>query len=749
MAAGLIAAAGGSPWLWAAQIPRDAALAGAWLAAAWGLGGPVVRALGGRPGTSTAGALRPLTMPIGAAVLVGLDGAIFRLHASPAIAWGLTAVGVLVGGVAVARAAPWRRPTIPAVGGAAVDRFRDSLTLAMLAGVAIAGGVLLAAAGSPPGWIWASEFSGYDALSYHLQLPLEWRSNGRSGPLAHNAYAWMPNGMEHATLHLGLLAGDVRSSATAAQLLHAAMAVATALTVAGLVSDVRPTHGSRGIRPGTIAGLFVLGTPWVVITGSLAYTEMMVLWMLAASMRAALRLTSTGVHPAAEGVLHGGLLAAACAAKLTAGPLAVLPAAAWWLTMRGWPGRRALPAIAGAATLTGALVLAPWWTSGIVHAGNPVFPFATGVFGNGPWSAEQVDAWNAGHRAGGAPADLWTQWLDPLGVPGHRDAARVGVGVGAGADQRQARGNVVDRRGQWAALPWATLLGVAGLGVAGLGAAGRRSVSPAATSPHAVGVAAPGVSGPRIAVGIAAMLGLQWSAWLILTHAEARFLLPTVVPGAIAAGVLAADMFRSPRPLARAGGLVIALLAAIGPVMCTALWLAQRGGDAGAAVGNADILAGRAHAEAIADARRTGNRLLEAELVDSAPPAWWINHELAGARVLLIGHAAPFWLNTDRIAYRTVWDRDALSRWLDDADTGTDARPWAMRARADGFTHVLIDRPMLDNWQRRGWNDPRMTWEALQLRAGVDALAPVREFPARGQVIFRLNGTGDGRDAGG
>jgi len=97
---------------------------------------------------------------------------------------------------------------------------------------AVPAAVLLAAAPAAPGWLWASEFDGYDSLSYHLELPAAWAEAGRAAPLTRNVYSFMPNAVEHAFLHVGLLAGEVRTAGTAAQLLHAAMAIGAAVATA-------------------------------------------------------------------------------------------------------------------------------------------------------------------------------------------------------------------------------------------------------------------------------------------------------------------------------------------------------------------------------------------------------------------------------------------------------------------------------------------------------------------------------------
>lgn len=47
-----------------------------------------------------------------------------------------------------------------------------------------------AAAASAPGGLWSSEFGGFDALSYHLELPKEWIMGGQPiGPVEGNVYS--------------------------------------------------------------------------------------------------------------------------------------------------------------------------------------------------------------------------------------------------------------------------------------------------------------------------------------------------------------------------------------------------------------------------------------------------------------------------------------------------------------------------------------------------------------------------------
>ena len=68
--------------------------------------------------------------------------------------------------------------------------------------------MLVVAACAAPGWLWQTEFGGYDAMAYHLQLPREWFEQGRITTSTWNVYSAMPNYrdmMRHAIYeHLGV-----------------------------------------------------------------------------------------------------------------------------------------------------------------------------------------------------------------------------------------------------------------------------------------------------------------------------------------------------------------------------------------------------------------------------------------------------------------------------------------------------------------------------------------------------------------
>ncbi|QKK09963.1 MAG: hypothetical protein HND58_18615 [Planctomycetota bacterium] len=170
----------------------------------------------------------PVQLAVGVAIMVSLS----HLLGVFGLLNGVTAIGSCVVGIGLllAQIARASRPgTTPARLGP------GQIVIAALAMPAAA--VLVVAALMPPGWLWGSEYGGFDALSYHLQLPQEWLASGRITPVEHNVYSYLPGYIESAFTHLGaltlapldrgLVAGD-GWRLLACQGLHAGLVVATA-----------------------------------------------------------------------------------------------------------------------------------------------------------------------------------------------------------------------------------------------------------------------------------------------------------------------------------------------------------------------------------------------------------------------------------------------------------------------------------------------------------------------------------------
>ena len=314
------------------------------------------------PGTSDMGPV------VGVVGLVFLDQCLGRLGLMDLTSsWGLLALGLL----------GYRRTTPSSLGWPQME-WTWMLPLAVLGTAALV----------PPGWLWDTEFGGYDVLSYHLALPADWWTLGRMGPLTTNAYSGLPGGAESAFLHLHALSGGTHDvTGLAAQILCAILVIHTASLL----------HHKNAA-----AALVFLMTPWVMVTGSMAYTEAFVM-LPACAIFLHLRESQSSPQACCLGLLAGGIaLAKPSAALLLALPLAVLFFAA--------PNRRSLQSVLLSVGIA-LIVSTPWLLDNTITLGSPFFPLLTGLFGYGPWTEIQSANWEAAHTGGGSLSSLWTEWL--------------------------------------------------------------------------------------------------------------------------------------------------------------------------------------------------------------------------------------------------------------------------------------------------------------------------------------------------
>lgn len=506
---------------------------------------------------------------VGVVGLVFLDQCLGRLGLMDLTsAWGLLALGLL----------GYRRSRPTNLGWPQME-WAWMLPLAVLATAALV----------PPGWLWDTEFGGYDVLSYHLALPADWWTLGRMGPLTTNAYSGLPGGAESAFLHLHALSGGTHDvTGLAAQMLCAILTINTA-------SLLRQKNAA--------AALVFLMTPWIMVTGSMAYTEAFVLFP-ACALTLHLRESKASGQACCLGLLAGGIaLAKPSAALLLALPLALMYFAE--------PNRRqSKPVLLSVGMAT--IVSMPWLLDNTLTVGSPFFPLLTGVFGLGHWTAIQSANWEAAHTGGGSLAALWTEWL------GYRSSGHW----------------------QWSVTPWLVLVG--------LGMAPQRD---------------------RIKDSLAIGSGL--AVFVLLTHAQSRFLVPMLPLFALIAA----------RPLSRLPhGMVWVML-----LVPLATFLGQRQGLPTAAFGQAGVLDGRTP-------------------IPDAPPSPMaeVRSLPESAKVLGVG-VADGW-RFSRVNRHAVWDRGPF----DDLDPNS--------LLNDGWTHVLVDDTMLQVWDRSGWNLPNRSWAEVQVR---------------------------------
>ena len=265
---------------------------------------------------------------------------------------------------------------------------------------ATAAGLCLAGAVMPPGWLGNLTMDSYDVLEYHLQLPREYYNAGQVSTLNHNVYSHYPLGMEMLFLLGMCLRGGAYEGVHLAKLMPCLFGM---IMVAGV-------YGGLGARNfGSRAAAALLATsPWVIYLSGLAMVELAQFCCLALAMLW-LRLWLGKPSARAAGII-GAMLGAACAVKylsvgLVAGPvLAVMLIASLSCRRMEAPNAiyRVWSPLAHVALAGGAAVMlfSPWLLRNTAATGNPVFPLARGLFGQGHFSDESAARWRDGHATG-------------------------------------------------------------------------------------------------------------------------------------------------------------------------------------------------------------------------------------------------------------------------------------------------------------------------------------------------------------
>lgn len=656
------------------------ALAGAYVAGAWGLGAAALRWMGDRAGAAWLAPAMGLGLMLALSHGLGVLGAFEwfgsggrRVVAGVPIGSGL----VLLAMDLIKRRESENASVHPAV-------------LAAVPGLA----VLMVAAASPPGWLWASEGLGYDTKSYHAQLPAEWLAQGRLWPLEHNVYSFLPGYMEGAFYHLTAVVGTHPAAGSGVGLMAfqclSAMVMVLAVVLIGRVCLVcaRDTDGRRPLTPKTGRGgkrgepgagalgsdqmglgiatavaALVLATPWMFVTGSLAYNEPAVLALGAGAMLAVL---SSGTPHTVRWVLAAFLVGSACGAKPTAlfmvGPVvgAVLVATT---PVRAWAG------CVGLGIVVGFVTLLPWLARNEAAAGNPVFPQLASVFGEGHWTSEQHERWASGHTFDGSVLDrVKLLFLPDPGGPHLGGTSMRGL-----------------LHPQWG------LLGAACFVAA---------------------VTAPFVRRHAVVVALAVGLGLQIIAWLALTHLQSRFLMPVVLAGA---------------PLI---AIVLARFGKLGLWLGLALAVLQGGWGVLAYAKEGNGQPGLAIAPGVAVFAGQGN--------PKASPHGVVNFGLpdAAGRALLAGDAAPLYFLSNPI-YTTTWDTGLLVEVIG-ANPG-DPAAQAAALRAGGVRWLVVDEMELSRLRQSGWLHESLTPQTiLQLAAQGSPLGYWPGPGALGRILIDL-----------
>lgn len=265
-------------------------------------------------------------------------------------------------------------------------------------------GLLLTASTIAPGMLWRiptpdgsttrNILESYDALSYHLQLPRQWVADGAIRGLQHNVYSYLPGGLEAIFTQLLHMHGDTLAAATTCQLLHALLAILAATCIAQLTITLarRSTTAAPIARiAGSGAGALYLAAPWTIATGSMAFNDQATNALGLAALLIALH--PHDAKPMRRGLAAGGLIGAACLAKLTAAGLWGLPVLVVLIvSVQSKRGRAIVGFILAAAVPLGLYMLRNGlWT------GNPLFPMATDWLGLAHWTSDQANRWQQAH----------------------------------------------------------------------------------------------------------------------------------------------------------------------------------------------------------------------------------------------------------------------------------------------------------------------------------------------------------------
>jgi len=467
------------------------------------------------------------------------------------------------------------------------------------------------------------------------------------------------------------------------------MLAIAAWAVSGLVHtlatrlDASRFHAMVGA---TIAAVLTVATPWIVVVSTLAYNEAPLVALIAAALACAV---SADLGPRSRGVLCGVLVGLACGVKPTAlvlgAPMVgIAMLYACWQWGRGAPGSRSpVSSIRSAAIcvtsclVAGAVMLAPWMIRNAIQSGNPVFPFATGLFGTAHWTMDQAARYAHAHKPDRGVFDALQLLVlpDPTIPP---DAPSV----------QRFRGLT---NPQWLPL---MALGALSLGVLTLRSKAR-----------------------SIALVFLAGVVVTCVAWAATTHAQSRFLMPLVPVASACVGIAIAFSARgaaslrvrlaSPNALA-----VVAAFAAIITHVCVRLVLAhQAGGALFTTFAGPRVYTAGGQADAFAEALQRGDQSAASNLVADADPARTIPllPRVDLSRVLLIGNAAPFYFGP--VAYRTTWDTWPILPHI--AASPTQPGSWTSGLHADGFDFALVDLAEVSRLSRSGYLDPRITPDAL------------------------------------
>ncbi|MBU4271927.1 MAG: hypothetical protein KKA28_08710 [Planctomycetes bacterium] len=497
----------------------------------------------------------------------------------------------------------------------------------------------------------------FDVREYHLQAPKEFFQQGRITFLPHNVYGNMPLGAEMLALLAMVISGDWWLGALAGKTVIAAFTPLCALAL--LAAGRRFFSAGAGV----VAALAYISIPWVVGISTSGLIEGATACYLFLAVYALLLKTNHGA------ALSGFFAGAAVATKYPAALFVLLPLGVWVfvsglkrISTAGKPARYTLIRNVSRGTaslmlflLAAAVSCGPWLAKNWAFTGNPTYPLLYEAFDGKTWNEEKNHRWNEVHR----PHDfspkalgrdlgsvvLTSEWLSPLVVP---LAALALLGL-------LLKAKPLDKR-------WS----------------GSCTAAPAIRNTNGVAVqlppqqmikAKPLAASQSIVWMLSAYMVFVIAAWWLCTHRIDRFWMPVLPVVALLAGAGACwNVERWWRGLLR--GLLIAGLAANFLLASSAVWY------------NAWFVP-------LDDLRNDPRRIGQWH--------WCFNTRLAGGRLLAVGDAAVFDLQSP-VSYNTCFD-DCIFEQLVKDKTATEVRAELL---SRNIAYVYVNWSEIDRYRSPG-----------------------------------------------
>lgn len=243
-----------------------------------------------------------------------------------------------------------------------------------------------------------------DALVYHLAVPQRFIEEGRIRFVESNFYSAFPFNVEM-LFTLGLLLDGEELAKSYHFLFWVGSVAAVALLARRVLASHSHDQGDPALRRegAGVAAAALFGTvPTAALIAGWAYVDLAVVFFTTGSVLALLAMGEArcGTPQACEAdhrsesralVLAAIFAAAAAGSKYTAGIQGLLLVA--FAALRGYRRGERASRIFRSASIVAAIVgigIGPWLAKNWIETGNPLFPFAYGIFGSEYWDASRA-----------------------------------------------------------------------------------------------------------------------------------------------------------------------------------------------------------------------------------------------------------------------------------------------------------------------------------------------------------------------